>query len=88
MAISTSPLVISIGSGKGGVGKSFLLSNLGYLLAERGFRVVLIDLDLGGADLQIFLGSGQSQIIIPLLQHFVIISQEEKKLIYQKKMKI
>ena len=56
MAISTSPLVISIGSGKGGVGKSFLLSNLGYLLAERGFRVVLIDLDLGGADLQIFLG--------------------------------
>lgn len=48
--------IVSIASGKGGVGKSFVASNLGYLLAEKGKRVVLADLDVGGADLHILFG--------------------------------
>lgn len=48
--------LISIASGKGGVGKSFIASNLGYLLAEKGKRVVLADMDVGGADLHILFG--------------------------------
>ena len=46
----------AIGGGKGGVGKSFVAGNLGILLAQRGFRVILADLDLGGANLHTWLG--------------------------------
>jgi len=48
--------IVSIGSGKGGVGKSMLSSNLAVLLAGKGFKVVLIDLDAGGANAHIMFG--------------------------------
>ena len=48
--------IVSIASGKGGVGKSTTVSNLGLLLARRGLQVVMIDLDVGGADLHIMFG--------------------------------
>lgn len=48
--------VIAVGGGKGGIGKSLLSSNLGIELARRGQDVVLIDLDLGGANLHTCLG--------------------------------
>jgi flagellar biosynthesis protein FlhG len=50
------PTIISVASGKGGVGKSVVVSNLGLLLASRGKRVVLADLDIGGSDLNILFG--------------------------------
>ena len=48
--------VFAIGGGKGGVGKSFLASNLGVMLARGGRQTVLIDADLGGANLHTCLG--------------------------------
>src|SRR5579885_467744 len=48
--------IISVASGKGGVGKSVLVGNLGLLLARRGRQVVLADLDVGGANLHILFG--------------------------------
>ena len=48
--------IISIASGKGGVGKSVVASNLAILLAQRAQRVILADLDLGGADSHILFG--------------------------------
>ena len=48
--------IIAIGGGKGGVGKSFLASNLGILLAKNNNRAVLVDADLGGANLHTCLG--------------------------------
>jgi flagellar biosynthesis protein FlhG len=48
--------VISIGGGKGGIGKSLISANLGIELARRGKRVVLVDVDLGGANLHTTLG--------------------------------
>ncbi|HEX4353390.1 MAG TPA: P-loop NTPase [Polyangiales bacterium] len=48
--------IVSIASGKGGVGKSTTVSNLGLLLARGGCSVVLIDLDVGGADLHVLFG--------------------------------
>ncbi|MCH8105908.1 MAG: P-loop NTPase [Proteobacteria bacterium] len=50
------PVVISVGSGKGGVGKSVITTNIGYLLAKSGLSVTLIDMDSGGADLHILMG--------------------------------
>lgn len=43
--------VIAVGGGKGGVGKSFVSANLGVTIARSGKRVVLLDADLGGANL-------------------------------------
>jgi flagellar biosynthesis protein FlhG len=48
--------IISVASGKGGVGKSMVVSNLGLLLARKGQRVILVDMDIGGANLHILFG--------------------------------
>ncbi len=50
------PTIISVASGKGGVGKSMVVSNLGILLARKGLRVILVDMDIGGANLHILFG--------------------------------
>lgn len=49
-------ITISIGSGKGGTGKSVVLTNLAMLLAKAGKRVCVVDLDVGGANAHIFFG--------------------------------
>ena len=41
--------------GKGGVGKTTLTVNLGVELARRGYRVLLVDFDLGLGNLDVFL---------------------------------
>jgi flagellar biosynthesis protein FlhG len=48
--------IISVGGGKGGVGKSILSIGLGVALARSGKSVVLADLDLGAANLHTYLG--------------------------------
>lgn len=52
---SGSHRVVSVLSSKGGVGKSFIASNLGVILARGGSSVVLVDLDLQFGDLAIML---------------------------------
>lgn len=47
--------VIAITSGKGGVGKTFLSANLAAALARRGDRVLVLDADLGLANLDVAL---------------------------------
>lgn len=49
-------LTISVGSGKGGTGKSVVLTNLALLLAKSGKKVCVVDLDIGGANAHIFFG--------------------------------
>ncbi len=48
--------IIAVGGGKGGIGKSLLSANIGACLAQAGKRVVLVDGDLGGANLHTCLG--------------------------------
>jgi len=50
------PRIWAVGGGKGGVGKSFISASMGVALAKAGKRVVLVDLDLGGANLHTSLG--------------------------------
>ena len=47
--------VVAITSGKGGVGKTFFCANLACALAKRGRRVLVIDADLGLANLDVVL---------------------------------
>jgi flagellar biosynthesis protein FlhG len=48
--------IISVASGKGGVGKSMVACNLALVLSKRGKTVTLVDLDTGGANLHILFG--------------------------------
>ncbi len=47
--------VIAVTSGKGGVGKTFVSANLAAALAKRGHRVLVLDADLGLANLDVVL---------------------------------
>ena len=47
---------ISVTSGKGGVGKSTLVANLAAALGARGYRVLILDGDLGMANMDIMFG--------------------------------
>jgi len=49
-------IIIAVGGAKGGIGKSIFAANLGVFLASKGKRTVLVDLDLGGANLHLYLG--------------------------------
>ncbi len=48
--------VVSITSGKGGVGKTNIVVNLAYALSQRGKRVMILDADVGLANVDILLG--------------------------------
>ncbi|MDD5167605.1 MAG: AAA family ATPase [Syntrophales bacterium] len=50
------PQVWPIGGGKGGSGKSFFTGSLGIMLAKEGHKTLLIDVDLGAANLHTILG--------------------------------
>lgn len=60
--------VIAVTSGKGGVGKSNVVANLGLALALKGLKVLLIDADLGLANLDIILGLNPQFTIHDVLQ--------------------
>ncbi|MCX8042531.1 MAG: MinD/ParA family protein [Desulfobacterota bacterium] len=53
---STLPRVLSITSGKGGVGKTNIVANLGYVLRRMGYRVFILDADMGLANIDVLLG--------------------------------
>ncbi len=50
------PAVIAVCSGKGGVGKTNVVSNLAVALGQRGQRVLLLDADLGLANVDVLFG--------------------------------
>lgn len=54
--MSANTQILAIGGGKGGVGKSFVASSLAMDIAEAGHNTIIIDLDLGGANLHTLFG--------------------------------
>jgi flagellar biosynthesis protein FlhG len=55
-AAPPAPRILAIGGGKGGIGKSLVATSLAVEYVRRGQRVVLVDCDLGGANLHTLLG--------------------------------
>ncbi|WP_300583331.1 Mrp/NBP35 family ATP-binding protein [Marivita sp.] len=87
--------ILAIGSGKGGVGKSTVSSNLAVALARAGRRVGLLDADIYGPSQPRMMGVSQKpespdgQTIIPLKAHGVTIMSiglmlpEEKAVVWR-----
>ncbi len=48
---------VAVSSGKGGVGKTFITVNLAHVFRRRGWRVLIVDADLGLANADIVLGA-------------------------------
>jgi len=69
------PVIIAIGGGKGGIGKTVITVNLGVSLVWQKKKVVLIDADLGGANLHTCLGLGTMNA--PTLSDFITDSVSE-----------
>ena len=54
--VSTHPRIIAITSGKGGVGKTNIVGNLAVSMADMGKKVLIMDADLGLANIDIIYG--------------------------------
>src|SRR5690625_5040272 len=61
--------VIAVISGKGGVGKSNVSLNFALSLQEEGKKVLLFDLDIGMANLDILIGVSPRYHVVDLLEH-------------------
>jgi len=59
---------MAVGGGKGGTGKSVVACNLAVTIAQAGYRTVLVDADLGGANLHTLFGIERPPV---LLEHFI-----------------
>ena len=56
--------VLLIASGKGGVGKSSITTNLAIALADRGHRTAVVDADVWGFSIPRMLGVGQPPVVV------------------------
>jgi len=73
--------IIAVASGKGGVGKSTVTSNLATTLAQMGFKVAILDTDVYGPSIPLMFGTqgerprakkvGEKTMIIPIEAHGV-----------------
>ena len=59
---------IAVTSGKGGVGKSTISANLGYVLHSLGFKVGIFDADIGLANLDVILRVNAKKNILHVLK--------------------
>ncbi len=60
--------VITVSSGKGGVGKSNLVANIAIDIAKKGNRVAILDADFGMANIDILLGINSKNSIHDILK--------------------
>jgi len=63
--------IITLASGKGGVGKTSITANIGIALAQQGQRVLLVDADVAMANLSLLLGMQSS----PITLHDVLLGE-------------
>ena len=68
LSANRGPRTIAITSGKGGVGKTNLTVNLAIALGNMGKRVIIIDADMGMANVDILLGTTSRINLMSLLE--------------------
>lgn len=75
-----SPHRIAIMSGKGGVGKSNLALNMGYVLASKGARVLLVDGNINLSNLDILTGCSPVKRLVDVINRIINLSEALTKL--------
>jgi flagellar biosynthesis protein FlhG len=60
--------VMAVTSGKGGVGKTTIVANLAVAMARRGQRVIVLDADLGLANIDVLLGLNPEHTLLHVLR--------------------
>ena len=74
--------IITVASGKGGVGKTTVSANLACAISDKGFSVAVIDMDLGLSSLDLALDvCGQGGVHVTVLVNSRIRKVERQKLI-------
>ncbi len=79
-----STMIWPVAGGKGGTGKSMLTANLGLGLSLLGYKVILVDGDLGGADLHLFFNQVSPQRSLSTFQARVDAYGFIKNTVYRK----
>jgi len=72
-SIPATSQAICVASGKGGTGKTIFSTNVGVLLARNGFKVTLIDADLGLANSHLLLGLDPTHDVSQLINGELLI---------------
>ena len=76
--------VILVASGKGGTGKTAVTANLGALLAKDGYKVALIDMDMGMRNLDLYLGL-ENRIVYNIMDVFTGICRIKRAFVRDKR---
>lgn len=71
------PVLVSVGGGKGGVGKSVVAGNVAIALAQLGLRTVIVDLDFGAANQHTLFGMDRPGRTLQALLDKEVASLEE-----------
>lgn len=61
--------VITVTSGKGGVGKTSITANLALSLSQKGYRVVIVDADLGLSNIDVVFGIVPRYSLLELIKN-------------------
>ncbi|UZW67711.1 P-loop NTPase [Priestia flexa] len=65
----TEAKTLAVISGKGGVGKSNFSLNFSLSLQEKGYRVLLFDMDIGMGNIDVLMGIASTYTIVDMLEN-------------------
>ena len=75
--------LVTITSGKGGVGKSTFTANMAFLLSTRGFKVAVLDADIGLANMQVLFNLKPENTLFEYIDGVKTLDEVITKTIYE-----
>ena len=75
--------LVTITSGKGGVGKSTFTANMAFLLSNRGFKVAVLDADIGLANMQVLFDLKPQNTLFEYIDGIKTLDEVITKTIYE-----